>query len=93
MANWFCCVFNVVCRKRLFSLRCRSELIGSTWVVIVPGQKCINNKTKKRRETCVYFHLIGKSCFLDCNYLIMDISAAIEIPIVENYKLSIYKEI
>ena len=28
-------------RKRLSSPRCRSELIDSAWVVIVPGQKCI----------------------------------------------------
>ena len=34
-----CSVFTVVCRKRLFSPRCRSELIDSAWVVIVPGQK------------------------------------------------------
>ena len=39
MDNWFCSVFNVVCRKRLSSPRCRSELIDSAWVVIVPGQK------------------------------------------------------
>ena len=32
MANWFCSVFNVVmCRKRLSSQRCRSELIDSAW--------------------------------------------------------------
>ena len=43
MANWFCSVFNCcMCRKRLSSPRCRSELIDSAWVVIVPGQKCIN---------------------------------------------------
>ena len=30
-----------MCRKRLSSPRCRSELIDSAWVVIVPGQKCI----------------------------------------------------
>ena len=43
-----------VCRKRLSIPRCRSELIDSAWVVIVPGQKCIkkcddiniNNKYK-----------------------------------------------
>ena len=40
MANWSCSVSNVVmCRKRLSSPRCRSELIDSAWVVIVPGQK------------------------------------------------------
>ena len=42
MVKWFCSVFNVVmCRKRLSSPRCRSELIDSAWVVTVPGQKCI----------------------------------------------------
>ena len=30
-----------MCRKRLSSPCCRSELIGSAWVAIVPGQKCI----------------------------------------------------
>ena len=45
MAIWFCSVFNVVCRKRLSSPRCKSELIDSAWVVIVPGQKM----HKKRR--------------------------------------------
>ena len=30
-----------MCRKRLSSPRCRSELIGSAWIVIVPGQKGI----------------------------------------------------
>ena len=30
-----------MCRKRLSSPRCRSELIESAWVIIVPGQKCI----------------------------------------------------
>ena len=40
MANWFCSVFNAVCRKRLSSPRCISELIDSAWVVIVPGQQC-----------------------------------------------------
>ena len=40
MANWFCSVFNVVCVVDVCP-RCRSELIDSAWVVIVPGQKCI----------------------------------------------------
>ena len=35
------CVQCCVCRKRLSSPRCRSELIDSAWVVIVHGQKCI----------------------------------------------------
>ena len=47
MAYWFCSVFTVVCRKRLSSPRCRSELIDSAWVVIVPGQK----KEKKGYRT------------------------------------------
>ena len=37
MAYVQCCV----CRKRLSSPSCRSELIDSAWVVIFPGQKCI----------------------------------------------------
>ena len=42
MTNWFCSVFNVVCVVNVCpSPRCRSELIGSAWVVIVPGQKCM----------------------------------------------------
>ena len=32
---------NTKSRKRLSSPRCRSELIDSAWVVIVPGQKSI----------------------------------------------------
>ena len=45
MAYWFCSVFTVVCVvKRKSSPRCRSELIDSAWVVIVPGQKCIKKK-------------------------------------------------
>ena len=50
MANWFCSVFNVVCRRRLSSPRCRSELIDSAWVVIVPGQKCIKKSKNKIGE-------------------------------------------
>ena len=42
MDNWFCAVFNVVCVVNF----CRSELIDSAWVVIVPGQKCIKNYDK-----------------------------------------------
>ena len=42
MADWFCSVFNVVCRKRLSSPNCISELIDSAWVVIVSGQKMHN---------------------------------------------------
>ena len=42
MANWFCSVFIVVCVVNV----CRSELIDSAWVVIVPGQKCIKNRKK-----------------------------------------------
>ena len=41
-----------MCRERLSSPRCRSELIDSAWVVIVPGQKCIK-KTKKKN----YFYI------------------------------------
>ena len=44
----FCFQF-CVCRKRLSSPRCRSELIDSAWVVIVPGQNCIKNPKKLRR--------------------------------------------
>ena len=33
-----------MCRKRVSSPRCGSELIDSAWVVIAPGQKCINIK-------------------------------------------------
>ena len=53
----FCSVFNVVCRKRLSSPRCRSELIDFAWVVIVPGQKCIKKKNKKNKYT-----FLGVNC-------------------------------
>ena len=36
-----------MCRKHLSSPRCRSELIDSAWVVIVPGQKCIKKIEEK----------------------------------------------
>ena len=39
-----------MCRKRLSSPRCRSELIDSAWVVIVPGQKCIKILKKTGKE-------------------------------------------
>ena len=52
MANWFCSVFSVMCRKRLSSPRCRSELIDSAWVVIVPGQNCINRKKRNVMYVC-----------------------------------------
>ena len=44
------CVQYCVCRKCLSSPSCRSELIDSTWVVIVPGQKCINKKKRRKRK-------------------------------------------
>ena len=37
-------MFNVVCRKRMSSPRCRSELIDSAWVVIVLNLKLIAPK-------------------------------------------------
>ena len=52
MANWFCSVFNVVCRKSLSGPRCRSELIDSAWVVIVPGKKCI-----KKHNIYIYIYI------------------------------------
>ena len=53
MANWFCSVFNVVCRKRRSSPHCRSELIYSAWVVIVPGQKCLKKRKEKRNNMSI----------------------------------------
>ena len=42
MAYWFCSVFNVVYVVNVCPVQhCRSELIDSAWVVIVPGEKCI----------------------------------------------------
>ena len=35
-----------MCRKHLSSPRCRSKLIDSAWVVLVPGQKYIKKCTK-----------------------------------------------
>ena len=55
MADWFCSVFNVVCVVNVSSPRCRSELIDSAWVVIVPGQKCI----KKYIYICAVFAHLG----------------------------------
>ena len=50
MANWSCSVFNIVCRKRLSSPRCRPELIDSAWVVIDPGRKYIKKKKIKEEK-------------------------------------------
>ena len=59
MADWFCSVFNVVCVGNVCP-RCRSELIDSTSVVIVPGlslvpdylrQYNIPNSVRKLRAT------------------------------------------
>ena len=44
MANWFCSVFNVVCVVNVCP-RCRSELIDSAWVVIVPGSRGDNTNS------------------------------------------------
>ena len=43
-----------MCRKRLSSPRCRSELIDSVWVVIVPEQKMHKKKKKKKLEIFLY---------------------------------------
>ena len=48
----------VVCRERLSSPRCRSELIDSAWVVIVPGQKMHEKMHKK-----YVFLLLGAGLF------------------------------
>ena len=62
MAHWFCFMFNVVfVVKRLFSPRCRSELIDSAWVVFVSGPKCI-----KSFDECIVAELRfgrNKICF------------------------------
>ena len=64
MANWFCSVFNCcMCRKRMSSPRCRSELIDPAWAVIVPGQKCIKNKKKRKKK---YVSDNGNHEFLPC---------------------------
>ena len=48
-----------MCRKRLSSPRCRSELIDSAWVVIVPGQKCIKKKKRKKKAfDCISHELL-----------------------------------
>ena len=49
MADWFCSVFTVVCAVNAcpVSPRCRPELIDSAWVVMVPGQKCIQHEINK----------------------------------------------
>ena len=44
----------LLCRKRLPSPRCRSELIDSAWVVIVPGPK---NASKMHKTPQKYANL------------------------------------
>ena len=58
MANWFCSVFNVVCRRRLSSPRCRSELIDSAWVGIQPGSNTL------------FFNFISIFVEAECVYLL-----------------------
>ena len=50
-----------VCRKCLSSPSCRSELIDTTWVVIIPGQKCINKKRGFQGWICVDFQRLQGS--------------------------------
>ena len=38
-----------MCRKRLSSPRCRSELIDPAWVVIVSGLKCIKKEPQSTK--------------------------------------------
>ena len=58
------CVQWCVCRKCLSSPSCRSELIDSTWVVIVPGQKYINKN--------IYFLLLKRGFFYSQSNLWID---------------------
>ena len=51
------CVQCCVCRKRLSCPRCRSELIESVLVVMVPGQKCIKHVDWRMLFHLVYYHL------------------------------------
>ena len=46
-----------VCRKHLSSPRCRSELIDSALVVIVPGQKCMKKERKKKKIIVYYIYI------------------------------------
>ena len=65
MANWFCSVVNVVCRKRLSSPRCRSELIDSAWVVIVAGQEIIKKvfSIACTQMCCIFCLLVLQICY------------------------------
>ena len=58
-----------MCRKRLSSPCCRSELIDSAWVVIVPGQKCI----KKCIHACMYvcMYVCMCVCMYACMYVLV----------------------
>ena len=66
------CVQSCVFHKHLSSTHCKSELIDSAWVVIVPGQKCIKNdlsfkledllkKLFKRLVSCISVMGVGHS--------------------------------
>ena len=70
-----CCVY----RKRLSSPRCRSELIDSAWVVIVPGRKKHIKKINPRPYIHLTLHLqkrkgglksrnIERMCYMDDHY-------------------------
>ena len=49
-----------MCRKRLSSPRCRSELIDSAWVVIVLAKKCIKKIKTKFNVTLQKGNMVSK---------------------------------
>ena len=62
MANWFCSVFNVVCVVNVVLCpRCRSELIDSAWVAIVPGEQ-MYKKIEFPAQTVIKFDFSNDSC-------------------------------
>ena len=62
------CVQCCVCRKRQSSPRCRSELIDSAWVVIVPGQKCIKKSISYILNVCVCVVSLSQTNSRDLTY-------------------------
>ena len=58
-----------MCRKGLSCPRCRSELIDSAWVVIVPGQKCI-----KKNHSVFIVIILSSLCHL-CHHFGITLSS------------------
>ena len=79
-----------MCRKRLSCPRCRSELIDSAWVVIVPGQKCIKKKIKFEIDTGSGVTVISEQTYLRCLGNLPFIKSNIRIKTYTNEPINVF---